>query len=92
MSNVSNIVYELKPERRLCEVDGELGYFHCWEQYVGTNPLLPCSSRVFGIVEFADCVRRIDPACIKFVDDENHELAIIEKDYKKVKEIENGNI
>lgn len=23
----------IQPERRLCEVDGRLGYFHCWESY-----------------------------------------------------------
>ena len=87
-----NNVIAIQPERRLCEVDGKLGYFHCWEQYVGTNPLLPCSSKVFGIVEFKDRVQRVDPDFIKFVDDENHELALIEKVHKKMKENKNGNI
>ena len=24
---------EIRWETRLCEVDGELGYFHCWEHW-----------------------------------------------------------
>lgn len=28
-----NNVITIQPERRLCEVDGKLGYFHCWESY-----------------------------------------------------------
>ena len=35
--------------------------------------------QVYGIVEFKDGVRRIDPAKIKFCDDENAILAEMEK-------------
>ena len=31
MDTLSNIT--VKKELRLCKVDKELGYFHCWEQY-----------------------------------------------------------
>lgn len=81
MSNISNTVYELKPERRLCEIDGELGYFHCWAHFAGRG-----YSGTNALVEFKDgSVRYCDPRNIKFVDDENHELALIEKVHKKMK-------
>lgn len=67
---------------RLCVVKGETGYFHTWEHY--SKPL-PASaliggepagvfSKVFGIVEFKDGVRRVDPTAIIFFDDENATL------------------
>ena len=49
---------------RLCEVKGELGYFHLWEQWSnvvgasllrGRHPV----GQVYGIVEFKDGVRRV---------------------------------
>ena len=54
---------------RLCEVKGELGYFHLWEQWsnVVDASLLrgghPAGhiGQVYGIVEFKDGVRRVDP-------------------------------
>lgn len=33
---------EIRWETRLCEVDGELGYFHCWEHWsnvIDASPL-----------------------------------------------------
>lgn len=66
----------IQPERRLCTVNGETGYFHCWEQYndvifpgltVGSHPGGQYS-RVFGIVEFYDQIERVDPTKIQFVD------------------------
>lgn len=64
---------------RLCEVSGELGYFHLWEQWtnvVDASPLRgghPAGQigQVYGIVEFKDGVRRVDPTKIKFCDEEN---------------------
>lgn len=62
---------------RLCKVDKELGYFHCWEQYgdvispgltIGSNPGGQYS-RVFGIIEFDDRIERVDPSKIQFVDE-----------------------
>lgn len=65
---------------RLCEVKGELGYFHLWEQWsnvVGASPLR--GGQVYGIVEFKDGVRRVDPVSIKFCDEENANLCTLVK-------------
>lgn len=66
-------------ELRLCEVKGAIGYFHTWEYYskpVEASPLVggaPAGviSHVFGIVEFPDGVKRVDPFWIKFCDEQN---------------------
>lgn len=63
---------------RECMVKGEKGYFHMWEQYskpLAASPLIggePAGvySQVFGIVEFKDGVRRVEPYQIKFIDTE----------------------
>lgn len=74
-------------ETRRCTVNGELGYFHIWEQYsqpmeasilVGGAPA-GVFCRVYGLVEFSDGVRRVDPESIKFVDEENQLLEEIAK-------------
>lgn len=72
---------------RLCEVDGRLGYFHTWEHYskpIEASPMIGghpgcVLSKVFGIVEFEDDVKRVDPSEIKFVDEENSMLAGMNK-------------
>ena len=64
-------------ETRLCEVDGKYGYFHTWEHYSKPLPASPLVGgepagvfgKVFGIVEFSDGVRRVDPTEIKFAND-----------------------
>lgn len=69
----------VKQETRLCTVNGELGDFHCWEHYskpLEASPFIggaPAGvfSKVYGIVEFSDRVARVDPANIKFCDEEN---------------------
>ena len=85
MATLSNIT--VKKELRLCKVDKELGYFHCWEQYgdvifpglpAGSNPGGQYS-RVFGIVEFGDRVMRIEPSKIKFVDETHDFLSAYSK-------------
>lgn len=71
-------------ERRLCTVKGETGYFHAWENYskpLAASPMIggePAGvfSKIFGIVEFEDGVRRVEPTCIKFCDDENEMLSV----------------
>ena len=70
---------EIEYKSRSCTVGGESGYFHCWEQYADViAPGLTIGSqhggqfsRVYGIVEFADRVERVEPFRIKFTDDEN---------------------
>ena len=69
---------------RLCEVNGKLGYFHRWEQWsnvVGTSLLRGRHpvGQVYGIVEFKDGVRRVDPVSIKFCDEENANLCALVK-------------
>ena len=54
---------------RFCEVKGELGYFHLWEQWSNVVDASPLRGghpggqigQVYGIVEFRDGVRRVDP-------------------------------
>lgn len=62
---------------RLCEVKGELGYFHLWEQWsnvVGASLLRGGHhvGQVYG-------VRRVDPVSIKFCDEENASLCALVK-------------
>lgn len=74
-------------ETRLCEVKDKMGYFHTWEHYskpLEASPLMggaPAGvfSKVFGIVEFSDGVRRVDPSDIIFCDEENAMLLEMEK-------------
>lgn len=55
---------------RLCQVGDELGQFHIWEQWSNVVDASPLRGghpggqigQVYGIVEFKDGVRRIDPA------------------------------
>ena len=64
---------------RLCTVNGKTGYFHTWEHYSKPLPASPLVggepaglfSQIFGIVEFKDGVRRVDPTAIIFCDEQN---------------------
>ena len=75
---------------RLCTVKGESGYFHTWEHYSKPLPASPLVggepagvfSQVFGIVEFKDGVRRVDPTTIVFCDEENAALKVFEEKEK----------
>ena len=94
MATLSNIT--IGPERRLCTVDGELGYFHCWEHFsqpIGASPFVggaPAGvvSKVYGIVEFADGIRHVEPSTIKFYDEDNAYLVEMNKHNKEGKENE----
>ncbi len=73
--------FEIEYVTRLCKVNSgkaaKFGYFHCWEHYADViAPGLTIGShpggqygRVFGIVEFEDGVKRVDPPNIKFIDE-----------------------
>ena len=85
MAAFSNI--NIRWETRLCMVNGENGYFHTWEQYsqpieespfIGGHPS-GIVSRIYGIVEFEDGVRRVDPTCIKFCDEVSGALHAMNK-------------
>lgn len=87
---MSGLNYEIRWETRLCEVDGEPGYFHCWEQWSNVVDASPLRGghpggqvgQIYGIVEFKDGVRRVDPAKIKFCDEVNAGLAAL-SEYNK---------
>ena len=86
---MAGINAQLEWRTRLCEVNGEKGYFHIWEMFskpLEASPLIGGApacifSKVFGIVEFSDGVKRVDPTDIKFCDEENNMLNI-EKENK----------
>lgn len=78
---------EVKWETRLCKVKEELGYFHYWEQWENVVDASPLRGghpggqigQVYGIVEFKDGVRRIDPSQIIFCDEQNAMLCEMAK-------------
>ena len=80
----------IKWETRLCEVDGEIGYFYTWEQFstvVDASPMIGghpggVVAKVYGIIEFPDRVHRVEPTKIKFVDEINDVLNEINKNKK----------
>lgn len=75
---------EIKQERRLCTVNGEAGYFHTWEQYTNSSG----QGGVYGLVEFEDSVRRVEPTCIKFCDEENEMLRVFKNPTKRREQLE----
>ena len=89
MSAMSNIT--IRNELRLCEVDGEVGYFHTWEHranVVDASPMIGGHpggqiSYILGIVEFSDGVKRVDPTSIKFGDETNDIL----KEFNEMKKL-----
>lgn len=93
MGNGLNL--EIRQERRLCKVNDELGYFHTWEQWANVLDASPLRGghpggqvgQVYGIVEFKDGVRRIDPTKIIFCDDTNAFLEGLEAHWKEGDEI-----
>ena len=74
-------------ETRICEVNGHTGYFHTWEFYskpLEASPMIggaPAGvfSKIFGIVELADGVHRVDPTEIKFTDEQHSVLTGFDK-------------
>lgn len=81
---------KIRYETRGCLVDGRPGLFHCWEHWsnlVDESPLRGGHpggqvGQVYGIVEFSDGVRRIEPTKINFTDEDNMLLSMIEKKMK----------
>lgn len=84
---MANLEVPIKIHTRDCVVDGQFGYFHTWEQYSQVVPPSPlvgghpggAIAQVFGIVEFTDGVRRVEPYDIEFVDEEHANLVAYEK-------------
>lgn len=77
-----NTEFILTMEKRLCEVSGETGYFHCWEQSV-----TPQRSQVFAIVEFGDRVERVHVTRLRFIDEDSIALRMFNNIKQKGKDI-----
>lgn len=83
---------------RLCVVRGKVGYFHMWEHYskplseglMTSGQAVGIFSKVYGIVEFKNGVRRVDPIDIKFRDESYDELCHIDADEDGKKRIIKG--
>lgn len=88
---MANLNIPIEWKTRECTVNGEPGYFHLWEQYSQPIPASPMIggapagvfSEVYGIVEFSDGVRRVDPTNICFCDEENACLQALKKHMAK---------
>ena len=88
----------VKQERRLCVVNGKMGYFHCWEHYsrpVEPSPMIGGApggviSFVRAIVEFPEGIGYVDPKDLKFCDEENVYLHRLLKIGYMRKEKKNG--
>lgn len=77
----------IKPERRLCKVNGEYGYFHCWGERPCTHVKgVGSTSEIIAVIEFEDRVAQILPWEVKFVDEENQQLHWMNEHEKKRKE------
>ena len=76
-------------DKHLCVVGEKTGHFHMREQYsmpVQASILKGGSpgevvSRVYGIVEFDDSVRRVEPTAIIFCDKDNSLLRVFNKNF-----------
>lgn len=82
---------DFKSEKRLCMVKDKLGYLLLFEQY--SAPIEPSLmvggypggtfSRVFGVVEFSDGVKRVEIDEINFCDEDHDYLCELEKNSKE---------
>lgn len=83
---------------RLCVVKGEIGYFHMWEHFskplseglMTAGQLAGTFSKVYGIVEFKNGVRRVEPSDIAFRDEDYKLLCRIDEDEEGKKRIIKG--
>lgn len=79
--------FTIRPERRLCKVNGEYGYFHCWAfRTLGHLKKVDYTLEAIAIIEFEDRVACIYPWEVKFVDEENHQLHWMNEHEQKRKE------
>lgn len=84
---MDKMVMSIEYETRLCEVNGEIGAFHTWEHWANVIDASPLRgghpggqiSQIYGIVEFANGVRRVEPSNIKFCDEKNAVLKEMDK-------------
>lgn len=90
MAEYKGMKMAIEWETRLCEVDGKIGYFHTWEHWSNVVDASPLRGghpggqvgQVYGIVEFQDGIRRVDPVKIKFCDEINDGLTMMANRYE----------
>ena len=80
---MAGLSMDIKLETRLCEVNGEFGYFHCWEHWSNVIDASPLRGghpggqigQVYGIVEFSGEVRKdeTNEQCRSFNDEKTSE-------------------
>ena len=68
----------MENNKRQCEVNGVIGYFHCWEKFSElqmdeTVGYYLCSG-VRAIVEFHDGVKQVPPQEVRFMDEDSLSL------------------
>ena len=88
---LSDITITSKMEIRDCTVNGEPGYFHCWEHYSKPVPesLLrggaPAGvvSFIRALVEFPEGMRYVYPEDIQFCDEKHASLCALAKHMKE---------
>ncbi len=91
---MAGIECTIRQETRLCKVDGKFGWFHAWEYFskpIEASPMIggaPAGifSKIFGIVELADGVRRVDPTDICFCDNDNEVLKDLNENEERRKQ------
>ena len=77
---------------RLCEINGEIGYFHGWEvisNVISPSPMIGGHpggqiSETYGIVEFPDRIVEVRPTQIRFRDGISRELKYIAQAVKDI--------
>lgn len=64
----------MNPELRNCVAYGKIGYFHCWAVRNGET---------FGIVEFDQSTRLVDPETIVFSDEKHAMLCTMNRAWEE---------
>ena len=74
VASMGDARFAVEWESRSCTVGQRNGYFHCWERRICGDQI-----QVVGIVEFSECVKRVDPESIAFRDETNALLFTLDR-------------
>ena len=74
VASMGDARFAVERKSRSCMVGQRNGYFHCWERRICGDQI-----QVVGIVEFSDCVKRVDPESIAFRDEKNALLCTLDR-------------
>lgn len=80
-----NTTITIEHEKRLCVVNNEIGYFHCWSQAPGIM-----GSATYGIVEFADRTEEVYPSKIIFIDEDHRYITYFKEHPEEVSKLINS--